>query len=274
MRSFLRLLPPALILVAGFAAGASAQRLDYQPPETKGMEIEDHSGQTIPEDLEFTDEDGRTVRIGDYLEDGKPLVLQMVYFECPMLCNLVLNGFVEGAKGIQWTPGKEYRVVTVSFDPKDTPEAAQAKKANYVESLGRPDAAEGWHFLVGDKDRVRALADAVGFPYRYLKDRDQFAHSAGIFVIDPEGRISRTLYGIEFKPQDLRFSLMEASKGRLGTPLQKLVLFCFHYDASRNAYGLVAINVMKIGGLVTVAAVGTLMAVLWYRERHRRPKVV
>jgi len=265
----------AAALVAVCAAPAAGQRADYTPPELEGIEITDHSGQTLSPSLKFTDENGNSVTLGDYLDQGKPLVVNMLYYNCPMLCSLVLNGFVEGAKEIDWTPGKEYTVLSVSFDPTDKPEAALAKKANYVESLDRPGAGEGWHFLTGEAEPIRELAQALGFPYRYVEGRDdQYSHAAGLFVVAPDGKISRTLYGISFPAQTLRFSLMDASQGKLGSPLQKLVLFCFAYNSGDHKYTPVARNVMKLGGGLSAAVLFAVVGLLWWRDRRRRPVLV
>lgn len=253
------------MMVGGYAF---AQPADYTPPELEGIEIEDKAGDFVPLDLEFTDQEGRVVTLEDFLEDGKPLVVQLVYFECPMLCNLVINGFVAGAKDLDWSPGVEYNVISVSFDPQDTATLAKLKQENYVQALEKPTALDGWNFLVGEPDQVRSLAEAVGFPYRYLEDQEEFSHGAGMFVLSPKGQISRTLYGISYPTKELRFSLMEASEGRLGTPLQKLVLYCFRYDASRHKYGLVAMNVMKIGGALTFAILGTFVGLLWVKDKR------
>ncbi len=254
---------------AAIAPPSSAPAAEDAPEELEGIDLVDHAGDTIPLDVMLTDEDGQPVRLGDYFEDGKPVIVQLVYYNCPMLCTLVLNGYVDGAKPLDWTPGKDYTVVTVSFDPKDTPELAKLKKKNYIESLDKPGAADGWHFMVGEEAEVRRLADALGFGYRYMPERKQFAHAAGIFVLTPDGTISRTLYGIEFPSKDLKLSLIEASEGRLGSPVDKLVLYCFQYDPETHKYALAAINVMKLGGLLTVVVLGSFLAVHWGRERRR-----
>jgi len=223
----------------------------------------------ISGDLKFVDEDGTVVTLDTYFGQEKPVIVQLVYFECPMLCNLVINGFSEGAGALAWKPGSEYTVLSISFDPRDTPELAQNKKANYVEALGIPEAKEGWHFLTGEPDQVEALAEALGFPYRYLEKTEEFSHGAGMFVLTPDGKISRTLYGIDFPQQLLKFSLMEASKGRLGSPLDKVILYCFRYDSKAHRYGFVAINAMKIGGALSVLVLGTFLVIVFAREQKK-----
>ena len=256
-------------MLLGAAATARAQRTDTRIPELEGVEITDRSGHGVPVDARFKDENGNEVRLGDYLDRDMPVAVQLVYFGCPMLCTLVLNGFVDGAKGLGWKPGEDYLVLSVSFDPRDTPELALQKKEAYVKSLGIEGAGAGWHFLTGEEDQVRALADSLGFPYRFLEKKGEYAHGAGMFVLTPGGTISRTLYGLSFPEKDLRFSFMEASEGRLGSPLDKVVLFCFRYNADEHGYSLVAVNVMKVGAALTVLFLGTFVVVMWRRERRR-----
>lgn len=264
----------ALVLVAVIgcallgASQGSAQFSGEVPEELEGIEILDRSGEMVPGDLAFVDETGKPVLLADYFELDRPLVVQLVYYECPMLCTLVLNGYVQSAKGLDWVPGRDYEVLSVSFDPADTPELAAAKKSNYSTALGGPDVASGWHFLTGEEEQIRALADALGFQYRWIEESQEFSHAAGMFILTPEGKISRTLYGIEFPPRDLRFSLVEAGEGRLGSPLDRLLLYCFQYDPDTHRYTMVARNVMKLGGLVTVVFLGGFMLVQWRRERH------
>jgi protein SCO1 len=264
----------ALLLIPGLASAQIPQVEEAGPPnklpeELEGIEIQDHSGTTVPADVALVDEAGNPVHFGDFLGHGRPVAVQLAYFQCPMLCTLVLNAFVSGAKPLSWVPGKDYDVVTVSFDPRDTPALAREKKATYVGSLGKPGSEAGWHFLTGSETEVRRLADALGFKYRWLPDRKEFAHAAGMFVLTPEGKVSRTLYGIEFPSKDLRLSLVEAGEGKLGSPLDKVLLYCFQYDAKAQKYVMVAMNVMKIGGLLTMLALGGFLAILWSRERHR-----
>jgi protein SCO1/2 len=252
------------------AAAEAAPAGTQPPPELEGVEIQDRSGTRLPSDLVLTDETGAVVRLGDYFAAGRPVLLQLVYFECPMLCNLALNGFLDGLKGLDWVPGREVEALTVSFDPRDTPAVAAAKKANYVTALGKPGAEAGWHFLTGSEAEVRRLAEAVGFRYRWVAEQNEFAHAAGLFVVTPDGTLSRTLYGIEYPPRELRLSLVEAGKGKLGTPLDRLILYCFRYDPQTHRYAMIAMNVMKLAGLATVLALGTVLVVFWSRE-HRRP---
>jgi len=260
-----------LLLAAWPRYAGSAPGQPFQgdtPPQLEGIDITDHSGEKVPLDITLVDETGDSVRIGDYF-GRRPVLVQLMYFECPMLCTLVLNGYVEAARKLDWTPGTDYEVLSVSFDPRDTPEGAAAKKKTYVESLGLPGAESGWHFLTGSEAEVARLADALGFGYRWVEEQQQFAHAAGMFVLTSDGTVSRTLYGIEYPERDLRLSLTEASQGKLGSPLDKLTLYCFQYNPQTGSYAMVATNVMKLGGLVTVILLGGFIGLQWLRERAR-----
>jgi protein SCO1/2 len=262
----------AMLLLLAVLVPAAAGAQDFAggtPPELEGIDLVDHAGTALPRDLVLRDEAGQPVRLGDFFDHGRPLVMQLVYYDCPMLCTLVLNGYVEAAKELDWVPGRDYDVVTVSFDPRDTPEVATAKKKSYVASLEKPGAAAGWHFLTGDSAVVRVLADSLGFAYRWLPQKQQFAHAAGMFVLTPDGTVSRTLYGITFPGKDLRLSLVEAGKGKLGSPVDKLLLYCFQYDPATHKYAMVAVNVMKLGGFVTVLILGGFLALQWVRSRRK-----
>jgi len=262
------LIATALALVPAGARGQAPPGPGDRPAQLEGIDLVDHSGDTVPLDVMLVDEAGKPVRLGDVLGQGRPVVVQLLYFDCPMLCSLVLNGFVEAAKELDWAPGTDYDVLAVSFDPRDTPEVAAKKRENYAAALGKPGGTAGWHFLTGKEDQVRRLADALGFGYRWVPDQKQFAHAAGLFVLTPEGKISRTLYGIQFPAKELKLSLVEAGQGKLGSPLDKLILFCFHYDAETHRYAVVATNVMKLGGLATLILLGGFVTLLWARERR------
>ena len=269
--------PPlvGLFLLAGVvrAGLAPAQTPLETPPELEGIEILDRAGELIPKDVALTDETGSPVHFGAFLDHGRPVLVQLVYYQCPMLCTLVLNGYVKAAKSLDWVPGRDYEVVTVSFDPRDTAELAAKKKVSYLTALGKPEAVSGWHFLTGSETEVRRLADALGFRFRWVEERKEFAHAAGMFALTPKGRVSRTLYGIEFSAKDLRLALVEAGEGKLGSPFDRLLLYCFKYDGIKHKYALVARNVMKAGGLLTMTALGAFLVYWWSRERrNRRPR--
>lgn len=224
----------------------------------------------VPLDLPFTDETGRAVKLGDYF-GGKPVILTLVYYECPMLCTQVLNGAVGAFKTMNFTAGREFDVVTISFNPKDTTALAREKKRTYVAKYGRPESASGWHFLTGQQPAIDALADSVGFRYVYDASTDQYVHASAIMVLTPQGRVSKYFYGIEYPPRDLRLGLVEASDGKIGNPVDQVLLYCYHYDPSAGAYSMVVMNVLRLAGLATVAAIAGFVAVMAARDR-RKPK--
>lgn len=269
---FLRFKRAFLLTVFLFGAGTvSGQILEESPVEMEGIDIVEHLGDTAPLDLVFANEQGDSVQLGSYFRQGKPVLLSLVYYECPMLCTFVLNGLVDGVKQLEWQPGEEYQMVSVSIDPRETPELAGQKKHRYLKSLGKENMAEdGWAFLVGDDSQIRQLADALGFQYKYIEERDEYAHPAAVFLLTDSGAISRYLYGIEYKVNDLKLGLLEASEGKIGTTLDRLILYCFHYDPSAKSYVVFAKNVMKVGGAITLIVLVLFLAVLWARERLKR----
>jgi protein SCO1/2 len=219
-------------------------------------------------DLEFRDEAGRPVRLRRYFH-GKPVILVLAYFRCPMLCTQVLNGLVRAMLDLPFNAGKEFSVLTVSFDPRETPELAAAKKKTYLERYGRPGAEEGWHFLTGEQDSITRLTRAVGFRYRYDVKHDQFVHASGIMVLTPGGKISRYFFDVKFSPRDLRLGLVEASDNQIGSVTDQVLLFCFHYDPAEGKYGPAVMNFIRLGGVLTLLAIGTLVAFLWRQERRK-----
>ena len=226
----------------------------------------------LPLDLTFHDESGRTVRLGEYFKD-KPVILTLAYFRCPMLCTQVLNGLLKSSQAMKLQMGHDYEVITVSFDPSDTPRMAAEKKARYVSSYRRDGAERGWHFLTGDKDAIDRLARSVGFRYRYDPKSDQFAHGSGLMVLTPTGKLSRYLYGIDFSPTDLRLGLVESGMGRIGSPVDAILLLCYHYDPASGKYGLVIANVLRLAGSLTVFALGSFLIVMFRKERRRSQQV-
>jgi protein SCO1/2 len=257
----------ALVLAAAMSATAAAQQFGL-PAMVKGVGIDQNLNAQLPLELTFQDETGKTVRLGQYFRQ-KPVVLALVYYECPMLCDMVLNGLTHSMEQISLNLGSDFEVVTVSFNPHDTWQLATAKKNNYIEKYQRKGAAEGWHFLTGKEENIKALAEAAGFHYKYDPITKQYAHASGIMVITPEGKISKYLYGIEYKPRDLRLGLVEASRNKIGTLADQVLLFCFHYDPINGKYGLIIANVTRVLGSATVLALGGLVFILLRRERHR-----
>ncbi|MBI4125155.1 MAG: SCO family protein [Deltaproteobacteria bacterium] len=228
--------------------------------------IDPKLGTVFPLELEFTDEAGETVTLGKYFKENKPVILELVYYGCPNLCTYLLNGTLEGLKGLKWSAGREFEMVAVSIDPNETPDLASTKKANYLKEYGRSGSETGWHFLTATEANVRQLADAVGFRYQYDPEIKQYAHAAGLFVLTPDGKLARTLFGIQFSPRDLRLALVEASEGKVGTIVDRLLLFCYGYDPKANKYVLFASNAMKAGGAATIFALSFLV----YRLGRKR----
>jgi protein SCO1/2 len=258
----------------GLAPDASAAPLaSGSPAALEGIGIDQRLGESLPLDTPFRDDTGRAVTLGDYF-GTKPVVLVMTYFECPMLCTLVLNGLTKTLKTLAFEPGKEFDVVAVSFDPRDTPETAAKKKATYIGEYGRPASAPGWHFLTGDAAAIARVAAATGFRYRWVEEEKQFAHAAAIMVATPEGRLARYFYGVDYAGRDLRLGLVEAADHKIGSAVDALLLFCYRYDPATGKYGAIALNLMRLGGVATVLAIGLFMTVMFRREaagrRHER----
>lgn len=266
----------AAVLLIGALALASAPRAslaqlaDQEPEALKGLGIFHQGGAQLPLELAFTDEQGRAVRLGDYFAGEVPVILTLVYYNCPMLCNVLLDRFVVGLKELDWTAGQEFRIVTVSIDPQDDSAGALKKKAHQIENYGRPSAAAGWHFLTGDEAAIHRLADAVGFKYAFDSESGEFQHAAGIFVLTPAGTVSQTLLGLDFPGKDLRLALVEASAGKIGSALDRVLLFCFHYDAAEGRYAPAAMNLMRLGGGICALGLALWLITVWRRDRHRR----
>jgi protein SCO1 len=233
--------------------------------------IEQHLGAQLPLDATFRDEQGHEVKLADYF-GSRPVVVMLVYYRCPMLCTQVLNGFLKSSQAVPLEIGRDYQVVTVSFDPRETPELAAEKKSSYVGAYRRPGAADGWHFLTGDQQNVDRLTETVGFRYRFDPNSNQFAHASGIVLATPDGRLSRYFYGIEYSPDDLRLGLVESSSGQIGSLVDQVLLLCFHYDPLTGKYGLVIANVLRIASSLTVLLLGSFLFAMYRRER-RRPKL-
>jgi len=237
------------------------------PPQLENVGVEEHLGRNVNLNLTFEDESGAKVNLQDFFHKGKPVILDLVYYRCPMLCNLVLNGQTEVMRELPWTPGNEYEVVTITIDPHESKELAQQKKAQHLAAYGRP--APGWHFLVDYAGNAKRLADQVGFRYRYDPRQDQYAHPAAITILTGEGKISRYLYGVRYHSRDVRFALAEASENRTTLTVEKVLLFCYHYDPQANSYTLFATNLMKGGGIVTVLILGFYL-LRTYRASSRK----
>lgn len=266
----------AVLLSAGLAmagpgsrdrVGSLAPNSSTKPPMLKNVGIDQKLNAQIPLELTFHDESAQTVRLGQYFQK-KPVILAMVYFECPMLCNMTLNGLIRSLHAISLNPGEDFEVVAVSINPRETPQLALAKKESYLEKYRRQHAMEGLHFLTGDKDHIQALADAVGFRFQYDPLAKQYAHAAGIMVATPEGRLSRYFYGIEFPSRDLRLGLVEASNNKIGSPVDQVLLFCYHYDPVTGKYGFMIQRLLQVLGSATALALGAFVVMSLRRERR------
>lgn len=251
-------------------SAAAANAVQGVPPELKDVGIFEKPGAQVSiQELSFQDEQGKSVKLSDYFKSGRPVLLSLVYFGCPNLCTLVLDGMVKSLKNLDWTPGKQFEVVTVSIDPTESSELAAAKKASYMEAYGKPEGVAGWHFLTGQESQIKKLASQVGFGYRYDNAEKQFAHSAAIFALTPDGKISRYLYGIDYPGRDLKLALLEASNGKIGNVIDRFLLFCYRYDPKTRKYSVYLSKLMSAGGATTVLVFGGYMAVFWNRQRRR-----
>ena len=259
----------AALVVLFVCPAAGAQVVRDSVAELMGIDIIEHLGDSLPLNLSFVDDNGNNVTLSDYFKGDKPVLLTLGYYECPMLCNLVFNGVSEGIKELGWVPGEKYEVVSVSIDPLETFELAAAKKANYIKNLEMPEAAAGWHFLVTGSENAKTLADAIGFEYYYVEDRDEYAHAAAAYLISPEGVISRYLYGIQYTGTNLKLGLLEASEGKIGSTLDRILLYCYRYDPDAKGYVLFAQNAMRVGGVATVFLIALLVGSLYLKERLR-----
>ena len=250
----------------------------YEPRAPSGLPgalndvgIDQKLNEQLPLELAFKDEKGATVKLGDYF-GKRPVVVSLVYYQCPMLCNQVLNGMVTSFKVMAFQPGEEFEVVTVSFDPRETPALAAAKKntyVNYLPEAKRAKADAGWHFLTGDEASIKRLTDAVGFRYHFDEATNQFAHASGVFVTTPEGKLARYFYGIEYAPRDLRLGLIEAADNKIGSSVDQLLLFCYHYDPATGKYGAAIMNVMRVAGIITLVAIAGMFLVMRRRVQAR-----
>jgi protein SCO1 len=244
-------------------------------PELTGVGLVEHLNGALPRDAIFQDTEGKPVRLGDFFDGKRPTLLVFAYHTCPMLCSLVLDATVRSLNDVEWTVGREFDVVSISIDPKDTPATATRKRASVVESYGRSKGSvAGWHFLIGDEPNIRKVTNAIGFEYHYDERQKQYAHPAAIYLLTPDGHIGRYLYGIQYDPKDVRLGLLEASQGRSVSTTERILLYCYHYDPQGGHYSIVAMNVMRLGGVVTLGALGSFLTIMWARERRRNKKRV
>jgi protein SCO1/2 len=254
------------LVTAGWVPNGAAEE---QPPQLRGVGIDQRLNEQVPLSLPFRDESGEAVTLGKYF-DGRPVILALVYYECPMLCTLVLNGMVSALRTLSFNAGDEFQIVAVSIDPKETSELAAAKKENYLRSYNRSGAEKGVHFLTGEADAIGSLAESLGFRYKFLPDIDEYAHGAAIMVLTPKGKIARYFYGVEYPPRDLRLALVEAAEERIGSPVDQLLLYCYRYDPSTGRYTAVVMNIIRLGGALTVVVLAAFMLTMWRRDARRR----
>ena len=260
-----RALVAALLLAAVPASARAFEKL----PDNVG--VVEKLGERVPTGLAFTDENGKSVRLGDYLKDGKPVLIALVYFKCPMLCSLTLNGVVGAVRQQTWKLGQEYRVVTVSFDPDEKPALAREKQRGYLGALGLTPEEHGrdWPFLTGDKQNIDALSDALGFKFRWDDVNKTWDHTAAIMALAPDGKITRYLYGVQYPSRDVKLALFEAAGGKVGTTLERALLRCYEYDTSTKSYRVFAVTFMRIGALTVLGMLVILLTLLWRRDLRR-----
>jgi protein SCO1 len=277
-RRFRRALAMALVCAAlastealsqGMTQGVMSPPANVRPPYLQNVGIEQRLDEQVPGDLSFVDDTGRPVKLGDYF-GKKPLILNLVYYNCTMLCGEALAGLSGAMKMIKFDVGNEFDVLTVSFSPNETPELAAEKKADYIRRYGRHGAATGWHFLTGSAESINALTKAVGFEYQYDAHSHQYAHATAIMVLTPEGRIARYFYGVDFPPKDLRLGLVEASQGKIGNLTDQVLLYCYHYDPAVGKYGAVVSNMLKLGGAVTILFLAGMFWILIRLDRSAK----
>ena len=247
------------------ACALTAFAAEKLPAALQGVDVNQNLNQQIPLNLHFKNEAGNDVQIGDLLQ-GKPAILTLVYYECPMLCTQVLNGLVTSLRPISFTPGDQFNIITISFNPKETPNLAASKKHAYLNDYNRKGAEQGWFFLTGSEDSIQKITSAVGFRYKYDPAINQYAHGTAIMILTPEGKVARYFYGIDYPSNDLRLSLIEASKNKIGSLADKIMLFCFHYDPSQGRYSASVINIIRAGGIATVLCIGGYIFIMRRKE--------
>jgi len=257
----------------GMTTGIMSPPASVRPPGLKNVGIEQHLNEQIPPQLIFHDENGNQVRLADYF-GKKPMILNLVYYQCPMLCGEVLSGLESALRVLKFDVGNQFDVLTVSFDPRETPAMATAKKAEFLKRYGRPGANQGWHFLTGPQHSIDALTKAAGFQYEYDPTSGQFAHTTAIMVLTPEGRIAQYYYGVEYAPKDLRLGLIQASQNKIGNLVDQVLLYCYHYDPATGKYGAVVMRILRLAGAATILTLGLFMVVMFRRGSSTRSRAV
>lgn len=277
LRRALRLMAAAcMVVLLGASARAETPGPDgeYLTPEMAEVTMDEHLGEHLDPDLTFKDQLGQTKRLGDYFDKKTPILLTLNYYRCPGICNVQLSAVTKTLQQMEWTAGDgNFRVLTFSIDPREKPPLAKDKRANILEELARGDKVD-WSFMTGDALNIQLLAAQLGVSYAYDKDKDQYAHPPVIMFISPEGKIARYVYGLSYAPKDVKFALMEASEGRVGTTVDRLILSCFHYDASAGKYGPFAFGMMRLAAGLMVVVVAFFLLFAWRRERRRRSMLI
>lgn len=260
----------SVLFILILSVSAFGQIANRNPEELMNIDVDEKLGDQVPGDIQLINALGQTFTLDSLYHRDKPILLVMAYYNCPMLCTLVLNGVVEGLRPVSLAPGRDYYVLVVSIDPNETPQLAKAKQQNYVASMDKEGARNGMIFTVAQEEQSRSLADAIGFKYYYVEERKEWAHPAVVTLLSPEGVISRYLYGIAFKPNDLKLGLLEASQGKIGSAVDKVLLYCFHYDPDSKGYVVFATNVMKVAGIATVVILLIFLGLLWGKETVKK----
>ena len=259
-----------LIILLSSSQSAWSQGHDVPPQELENVGVTEKLGDHVRGDITLYNQYGDEVELAHYLNNDRPIILAMVYYECPMLCNLILQGLMKGLSELSWQPGDEFDVLAVSISPTETPELARANKENYLEQLGNPDAADGLHFMTGNEEEVRKLGDQVGFYYEWNEQTQEYMHGSSLIFLSEEGKISRYLHGIDYPELMLRNALYDAANGRIGSTMDRVVLYCFQYDSESGSYVPVAVNIMKIGGVVTLVLLGGFLGFFFLREKKTK----
>lgn len=264
-----------LILLIGIiqlVPAVAVDRIQQNADMLREIGVVEKLGDYIPLDLTFVNEKGEEVTLQSYFEKGKPVLLNLIYFECPSICSLILNGVADGLKDLRWTPGREFQVITVSIDHEEDHILAAQQKEAYIEALGRPEVADGWHFLTGEEDQIRALADAVGFNFKWSEEAQEYLHGSAIMFLSPEGRISRYLGGVMYSELNIRNALFDAADGRVGSAMERIMLYCFTFDPDSGSYAPVAVRIMKVGGAAILLVLGLFIGIFLFKERRSTPK--
>jgi protein SCO1 len=269
--NFSQLAAASVLLIFSASAALPAANTPFTPPKLNGIGIEQKLDAQIPLDTIFRDESGAAVPLGTYF-GSKPVLLAPVYYTCPMLCSQILSGVVAGLRPLRLKPGRDFEIVAMSFDPADTPQAAAAKRDQYSRSYSSKAGTNGWHFLTGDQKAITAVTQAIGFHYRWDPAHKIFVHASGIMLLTPQGRLARYFYGVEFEPKDLKLGLIESSHDRIGSPVDQVLLFCYHYDPKTGKYGAVVVNLLRFAAALTLVILAVVMFFFWRQDirKHRR----